>query len=73
MNHQKNDHCPICNGDYFQVRRANYVCEKHEDWLVTTCDVCGNTCFSETVGICMRCEKHRMKGNIDEMYYWEAE
>ena len=50
-----NRSCPICNRRYFDIRRSEKVCEIHENWLVTTCEICGRVCFSDCAGICLAC------------------
>ena len=48
--------CPICTGDVKDVARAESVCERHQDYLVTPCWFCGLAIFSEVVGVaCPEC------------------
>jgi len=53
--------CPICTGDLYIhpvddiVEITDAVCEKHQNWLVTTCTECGNLCLSRTIRLCEKC------------------
>lgn len=48
--------CPICDTRYLDVCDSDNVCEFHSDWLVTTCNYCGNPVFSDFPGTCIICE-----------------
>lgn len=54
--------CPICNGQYSQIGKAEFVCEKHEGWFITTCDECGRTVFAAQVHLCGKCAAKRTHG-----------
>lgn len=48
--------CPICNGIYKLVNDNSYlVCQNHQNWLVTVCEICKTPCFSDCVGVCPDC------------------
>lgn len=53
----KMKNCPICKEQYYSISRAEDVCGKHEDWFITECKECGRMCFSDEVGLCVRCFK----------------
>lgn len=44
--------CPICDYRYFDVEDSEYVCDIHQEWLVTQCKTCGHFCFSTFPGYC---------------------
>lgn len=62
--------CPICKSNYYSISQSLDICEKHEDWLITQCSVCGKMCFSEEVKICLPCSKKTLR---DDEYRWERE
>lgn len=74
--------CPICrrhiNVDAtYDVHLSDLVCEGHQNWVVTTCERCHRTCFSDAVGICLRCmneEEHDIlaRGSGDHRYWLRA-
>jgi len=47
--------CPICAGKLYQTEDAEFVCAKHERYLLTTCSICGRICFSTTIRLCHSC------------------
>lgn len=47
--------CPICEHDYTNTAKSESICYVHHDWLITTCEVCGQTKFSESLYICNEC------------------
>jgi hypothetical protein len=47
--------CPICGGRWYDLEDSLVVCERHLDWLVTTCEHCGRYCFSSAAGMCPKC------------------
>lgn len=47
--------CPICMGKMYKVKDAEFVCAKHERYLLTTCSICGRLCFSTTIRLCHSC------------------
>ena len=48
-----NSDCPICNQDYYNLSLSYWVCAKHQNWIVTVCDRCGQPSFSDCAGACM--------------------
>ena len=59
MNKKKTD-CPICNNQYYSLSRAEDVCGRHEDWLITECKTCGKLCFSDIPEICRKCNRKNL-------------
>ena len=47
--------CPICLEQYTKIHLSHKVCQKHQDWIITTCPDCGVTRFSLTRGVCPSC------------------
>lgn len=47
--------CPICNKLYRNVHQSDLVCQRHQEWKVTTCMGCGHYVFSDCVGVCPDC------------------
>lgn len=47
--------CPICLEQYTKIHLSHLVCNKHQDWVVTTCPDCGVSRFSQTRGVCSSC------------------
>ncbi len=56
-----NNNCPICKEQYYSISKATDVCERHEDWFITECQVCGRMCFSDAVGICIKDSKRAVR------------
>ena len=47
--------CPICLDKYYSIYLADEVCAEHQKWIVTTCEKCGKSCFSDCRGVCINC------------------
>ena len=47
--------CPICLENYYMTEFSAEVCKKHENWIVTRCQVCENYCFSDCRSLCPVC------------------
>lgn len=54
-NYTKNVECPICSKNYHLVEFSAVVCEYHQDWIVTTCQICGKISFSDCRSYCPEC------------------
>lgn len=64
--------CPICARNWYAVKKAAGVCEKHQEWIVTHCEHCGRDCFSDHARECPNCwtESIRMyQGSRDPRGY----
>jgi C4-type Zn-finger protein len=55
MNQKMKSNCPICKEQYYSISKSLDICERHEEWLITQCSVCGRMCFSDSVGVCIKC------------------
>ena len=53
--HKNISTCPICLGNFYSTEFSMEVCELHQNWVITTCSVCGKRCFSDCVRYCTRC------------------
>ena len=49
--------CVICKGKYYNPTGNDFVCDYHENWIVTVCSQCHKSCYSDVVHICPRCLK----------------
>lgn len=47
--------CPVCLDNYYLTEFSSEVCVLHQDWFITTCQICGRACFSDCVGTCPLC------------------
>lgn len=47
--------CPICLKAYAAIHLSADVCEKHQNWFVITCEICGHTAFSDNSVYCTTC------------------
>ena len=47
--------CPICNKEYKAINKSFEVCDKHQNWIVTICEICKLVCFSDCIGVCPEC------------------
>jgi len=64
------ERCPICAMKYFAIDASEYVCYRHQNWLVTQCLKCKRYCFSYVANFCPHhCSIHvkdnkTLSGNI---------
>lgn len=53
--------CPVCTRNYYQISKSHNVCETHESWFVTVCDICNQASFSDTRNLCVPCSKQKSR------------
>lgn len=65
--------CPICNSEYYNLKASEDVCVYHQKYLVTKCELCGKTGYSDSAGLCMNCcpptRRYSLRDGVRERAY----